>query len=72
MFDHKRICGDNTAHDRMEAINSEILEHYFTLLNKTLEEHPMSRPNILLAKMQKLPPYMFWHGPLVFIIDEVN
>ena len=31
--------GDNTSQDRMDAINSETLEHYFTLLNKTLEEN---------------------------------
>ena len=31
--------GDNTSQDRMDAINSETLEHYFTLLKKTLEEN---------------------------------
>ena len=31
--------GDNTSQDRMDAINSETLEHYFTLLKNTLEEN---------------------------------
>ena len=30
---------DNTSQDRMDAINSETLEHYFALLKKTLEEN---------------------------------
>ena len=31
--------GDNTSQDRMDAIDSETLENYFTLLKKTLEEN---------------------------------
>ena len=31
--------GDNTSQDRMDAINSETIEHYFALLKKTLEEN---------------------------------
>ena len=38
---HLRRC-DNTSQDRMDATNSEILEHYFALLKKILEENDLT------------------------------
>jgi len=31
--------GDNTAHSRMNAVNSETMEHYFSLLKDTLTQN---------------------------------
>ena len=31
--------GDSTAHVRMDAMNQETIDHYFTLLHDTLSEH---------------------------------
>lgn len=37
--------GDSTAHVRMDAMNCETMQHYFTLLKDTLESHDLvSRP----------------------------
>ena len=33
--------GDNTAHIRMDAINSETMDHYFDLLKSTLTDHDL-------------------------------
>ncbi len=34
-------CGDSTAHVRMDAINKETLDQYFTLLKDVMEEHDL-------------------------------
>jgi len=34
--------GDNTAHSRMNAVNSETMEHYFSLLKDTLTKNGLS------------------------------
>ena len=34
-------CGDVTAHVQMDAVNTDTLQHYFTLLNDVLTEHDL-------------------------------
>ena len=33
--------GDDTAHNRMDAVNSDIIEHYFKLLKETLVKNEL-------------------------------